>query len=490
MKEKRQEKLKAKTTEKLKVKSKKEKRAMYAIVTSVCLVAVLMASLSLLNVTTDVLKEDDDTVKTMALSSLSGQDVGELEVYLSKLFALSEVELSESTASDEFYKILKPQNKNGLYRSLIGEASLIGDEADPYERFKNENGIYEFYKVEAESVDEVLKSFGLLPNHTLNLKEAYYCGGSYYFSKGTKDKQKGNMQADVVSSKRIQDGSYYIECVFYYSEADEGKTEGKIYAIVKKEQNEDGSANKWVFKKISKTPLFDASGIMTQSESSIKYEMQRESFEGLLPDGTVFCEYTIEYPVFKGESLGENAANMLYKEMLLKYKNSADEAERYFKESELKKSDLPLAVHISSEVTFGDEKYISTIVDISEYNPSNSEEGEEDKEKPVCPARVVEGYIFDTESGEYVSKDAVIGKDYRLISDLLYRIQGGYEYEDLLNEEVDRPSYIPPDDKIGKSFYESGGAITKNGYVFCLVTEEGYVKSAVLPNEVIKRINK
>ena len=111
----------------------------------------------------------------------------------------------------------------------------------------------------------------------------------------------------------------------------------------------------------------------------------------------------------------------------------------------------------------GDEKYISTIVDISEYNPEDDKETEE--EGIVISKRSVEGYIFDAETGDYVSKDEIIGKNYQLIYDLIYRIQGGYEYADLLDESIQRPSDIPANNTIGKEFYESGSAWIRHRFV-------------------------
>lgn len=469
----RQEKAHEKGKEKLKSIGKKEKGASRFIVSSVCIMAMLMAAVSCLSVFTDVFKDDDDTVKTMVLSSLSPVDAGELENYLSKLYVLKGFELDDDTASDEFYVNIKPGIKNGLYESLVGKAKFIEDSADPAERFGDEEGEYAYYKLPLEEVDGIVESFGLVPNHTLNLKNAYCYKGYYYFGK-TEEEAISSAEADVVSSKRIQDGSYYVDCVFY----SEGKQEGKIYAIAKKDEENEG---KWIISRISSEPIFDGSGIMTENDGIFRYEMKRELFEGKLSDGTVFCEYSIEYPYFKGDSMGEKAANLLYSEVLSKYKKSAEEADKYFEEYKGSKKDLPIVVHISSEVTYSDEKYISTIVDVSEYNPEN-EKGED---KVQISERSVEGYIFDAVTGEYVSRDEVLGKDFQLIYDLLYRIQGGYTYDDLIYEEISRPSDIPPNNTIGKDIYEAGGAITENGYVFCKVTEEGFVQSVLLPRKVI-----
>ena len=474
----RQEKAHEKGKEKLKSMGKKEKGASRFIVSSVCIMAVLMAAVTCLSVFTDVFKEDDDTVKTMALSSLSPVDAGELENYLSKLYVLKGFELDDDTASDEFYVNIKPGIKNGLYENLVGKAKFVEDSADPAERFADEEGNYAYYKLPLFEVDGIIESFGLIPNHTLNLKNAYCYKGYYYFGKA-EEEEISPVEADVVSSKRIQDGSYYVDCVFYST--GEGKQEGKIYAIAKKDEENAGN---WIISRISSEPLFDGSGIMVENDGVFRYEMKRELFEGKLSDGTVFCEYSVEYPYCKGDSMGEKAANMLYSEVLSMYKTSAEEADKYFEEYKGSKEDLPIVVHISSEVTYSDEKYISTIVDISEYNP----EEEKKAEKTMILKRSVEGYIFDAVTGEYASRDEVIGKDFQLIYDLLYRIQGGYTYDDLIYEGVSRPSDIPPNNTIGKDIYEAGGAITPNGYVFCKVTEEGYVKSVLLPQKVIDLI--
>lgn len=476
----RQEKVREKGREKLKSMGKKEKGASRFIVSSVCLMAVLMVAVCCLSVFTDVFNDDDDTVKTMALSSLSPIDAGELEGYLSKLYVLKEFELDDDTASDEFYVKIMPESKGGLYQSLGNKASVITDTPDPAERFSDEEGNYAYYKLPIDKVDEIIESFGLVPNHTLNLKNAYCYGGYYYFLK-LEETAVSAVNADVVSSKRIQDGSYYVDCVFYSTKGtSEGRQEGKIYAIAKKDEN---VAGKWIISRISSEPIFDGGGIMVENDGVFRYEMKRELFQGKLSDGTVFCEYSIEYPYFKGDSMGEKAANLLYSEVLSKYKNSANEADKYFEDYKGDKEDLPIVVHISSEVTYSDEQYISTIVDISEYNPEY-----EKGDSVIISKRSIEGYIFDAQTGEFLSKDEVIGKNYQLIYDLLYRIQGGYEYADLLDKSIPRPSGIPANNTIGKEIYESGSAITPNGYVFCLVTEEGYVKSVLLPKDLVSEI--
>ena len=467
-----------KSKEKLKSMGKKEKGASRFIVSAVSLMAVIMVALSCVSAFTDVFDEDKDTVKTMALSSLSPIDAGELENYLSKLYVLTGFELDDDTASDEFYVNFKPENSKGLYRSLGNSVKLTENKADPAERFKNDEDNYAYYKLPIEKVDEIITDFGLVPNHTLNLENAYCYDGYYYFAEAESESIP-DVSADVVSSKRIQDGSYYVDCVFY----SEGRQEGKIYAVAKKDEE---NAGQWIISRISSDPIFDNSGIMVENDGEFRYEMRRELFEGKLSDGTVFCEYSIEYPYFKGDSMGEKAANLLYSEVLSRYKNSAEEADKYFEEYKGSKRDLPVVVHISSEVTYSDEEYISTIVDISEYNPEFNKNAEEDG--LVISKRSIEGYIFDAETGDYVSKDEVIGKNYQLIYDLLYRIQGGYEYADLLDESIPRPSDIPANNTIGKEFYESGSAITQAGYVFCFVTDEGYVKSALLPKDVIESI--
>ena len=193
----RQEKAKEKGKEKLRSMGKKEKGATRFIVSAVCVMAVLMASLSCLSVFTDVFSKDD-TVKTMALSSLSPVDAGELEAYLSKLYVLTGFELDDDTASDEFYVNIMPENENGLYRGLGNSAKLVTDEADPADRFKGEEGNYSYYKLPIDKVDGIIESFGLVPNHTLNIKNAY-CYKDYYYFGSAEEGSLPGVEADVVS---------------------------------------------------------------------------------------------------------------------------------------------------------------------------------------------------------------------------------------------------------------------------------------------------
>ncbi len=489
-KEKRKAYVAEKSKEKLKAQRKKERGASRFIVSAVCVMAVIMLSLSVLSISTDIFEADDDAVKTVALSSLSVADEAELQDYLSAFYVLKDIVLDDDTASDEFYPFFMPHSEVGILKKSGEDPEIITARPDPAKRFSDENGNFAYYKIEAQTIDLFIERFGLIPNHTLNLKNIYYYNGYYYFANLQSEKAESNVEAEIVSSKRIQDGSYYVECIFYSADSYEGKELCKMYVIANKQIN--GTENIWNISRVSSEPIFDKSGIMIENDGPFKYEMKREFFKGELSDSTVFCEYSVEYPFFKGDSPVEQAVNMLYSEVIAQYKQSAEEADEQFKNYKGEKSELPIVVHISSEVTFSDDRYVSTIVDISEYNPQNIKKDDSDEAEDVPAVTVskrnVEGYIFDAVTGEFLSKDTVIGKNYQLVCDLLYRINGGYSYDDLLDETISRPSSIPPDNVTGKKIYEAGSSLTPNGYVFCNITDEGYVKSVLLPNSVLEKL--
>ena len=128
--------------------------------------------------------------------------------------------------------------------------------------------------------------------------------------------------------------------------------------------------------------------------------------------------------------------------------------------------------------------------------------------------RTFDGYVFDKTTGEFVSKDVLAGKDYMVVSEILYRIYNGYEYESIIPEtkveevtdeygeivedeenygEEEENSYsddeIPDDeDGFGTILYESACALTENGLTFYYVNENGIVEEVTIPFAVVERL--
>lgn len=486
-----------------------DKAAAALIVSIVCILACVMTVLTFVSVKSDVFKSDGDVVKTVAMSSLSGEQKGELEQWFSLVGVICEHGIGNyDKGSEDVLGLIRPKDENGIYSKVYGKAEITANTPDPAQRYTNENGDYSYYKLPADKVDALIEALGATPNHTVNTPDCYYYCGNYYFADKASEKTKLYI-ADVKSSKRIMDGSYYIECSFL-DKNDLSAEEKERYAIVEKLDGNDGIA--YSVKKLSDTPIFDANGAIINKAA---YEMKTHTVEKKAKDGTVYHRYIIEYPEFSGTTEAEKTANQLFGDMINVYGADGESAEKAYK-SFIKnggdKKELPLVTHIVSRVTYSEGKYLSFIEETAEYIPSSMPvelpEGEEEVQTeenlPVTlPKRTVEGYNLDTETGDFVTKDAIIGKDYQNISELLYRIYKGYSYEDIklrfkanlgedvMSEEVSAENEsteaedIPEDTEgLGMKIYESASALTEKGYMFCFVTEQGYAADVVIPTDI------
>ncbi len=506
-----------------------DRSAATLIVSIMCILACMMTVLTVVSVKSDVFKGDGDTVKTVALSSLSGEDAGSLEQWLVKVGALCDSEFNSSVNTvSELLSFIRPYDKAGLYGSFYGEAQLITDLPDPAHRYADENGSYAYYKLPEKEVDSIVESCCLTVNHTVNSEQCYYYNGFYYFADAQQYESQGSYIIDVKNGKRIQDGSYYVDCSML-QQSNLSKEPKERYLIV--EKSDSGEA--WKIKRISSEPVFDSGGMLNKADSEISYEMKTQIIEKSAKDGTVYHRYIIEYPLFSGETEGEKMANQLFSDTINTM--SADDSsvqadyERFTKFGG-NTTELPLITHVVSRVTYNKNGYISVLEEKAEYTPNSMpaenieellENGEyepsEDTDAPVSlPVRTVEGYNFDVETGDFVTKDAIIGKEYQLISELLYRIYNGYGYDDIIAEleaesdeaqqdenlqegteneaQQDNTAYVTdealkeeiPEDELGTGIkiYESASAICDKGYMFCYVTEKGYAKDVVIPFEI------
>ncbi|MBQ8504460.1 MAG: hypothetical protein IJ491_09340 [Clostridia bacterium] len=497
-----------------------DKSAAALIVSVVCILACMMLVLTFVSVKSDVFKGNSQAVKTVALSGLSGEEKGELEKWLSGVSAVCDSDLDAShTTVNELLDMVKPYDANGLYRALYDHTQITANIPDPAQRYANENGDYSYYKIEEEKIDAIVELFGLNVNHTANTDDCYYYGGYYYFRDKLDYEPEISYIADVKESKRIQDGSYYIECSFLQESNLSAETKER-YAIVEKVSSEDDSETQWKITRLSDEPIFNSSGVLIENESGISFEMKTEIIEKKASDGTVYHKYIIEYPVFTGGSLGEQTANQLYSDMITAFSMEEDSVQSDYKKF-LKnggnKDELPLLTHVVSRVTYTDNGYISVLEDTAEYVPSSmpvdeneaqNENGEQEETtqaeneetQPVkLPERTVEGYNFDVESGDFITKDAIIGKDYLVISELLYRIYGGYDYSDIAvklqqgvetdtsedDYENNEAEEIPEDeDGLGMKIYESASVICDGGYMFCFVSQDGCAHDVIIPFDI------
>ena len=453
---------------------KEEKKAKNTVMLLSCIMALITIVTAVTGSVTDVFKGED--VKAVAVLILPQEDKEELEKHLSKLWPLANAGFdTEKMSGEELFDYIKPYSEDGLYTSFGYSATAVTHEADPAGRFRDENGKYCYFRIPRAEIDSILSHFGLEENHALNSESAYYYDAHYYFAHSDKAEEKVSGKVTVLDSKRIQDGRYYVTVRF-------GKKE--VYVTASMIEGETG----WKIHSMSLTPVYDSLGIMIKNESEINsdYEMRESVIEGKAEDGTVFRKYIIKYPYFFGETQGEIQANNFYSSVITFYQQQSQQIQseyNKFKKKGGKTDSLPLETHYTAQVSFSDESNLCLINEITE-----SVAMYKNSEDIKLPLKTMECNTFDVETGVYVAKDNLVGKDYITLSKILYRIYNGYGYEALLDSSVSDISV--PDDtyKLGEKIYNSASTFCKDGYVFCYINSDGLRKDVVLPFDTVEKL--
>ncbi len=459
--------------------AKSEKKAKNAVVILSCLMALITVATAIVGSVTDVFKAEE--VKAVAVLILPQEDKEELERHLTKLWPLVGVGFdTEKMSGDELFDYIRPYSKNGLYSSFGYSATAITHVSDPADRFKAEDGNYCYYKIPRADIDSILSHFGLEENHTLNSEKAYYYDTHYYFTHSEESQDKIGGKVTITDSKRIQDGRYYVTTKFGDKE---------VYVIASMTAGENG--NLWKIHSMSLAPVFDSLGIMIKNENNdvSRYEMRQSVIEGKAKDGTVFRKYIIKYPYFFGESQGEIQANNFYSSVITFYQQQSQQIQseyKRFKRKGGKIDSLPLETHYSAQVSFSDEKNLCLINEIAESVAMYNTDGETAEIK--LPFKTIECNTFDMETGVYVAKDSLIGKDYITIEKILYRIYSGYSYEAILDSSVSDIDVPDDTNKLGEKIYNSASTFCEDGYVFCYINSEGLREDVVVPFETVEKL--
>lgn len=489
--------------------TKKEKWLCALIVVLMCLVGISAAGVSLLNITTDIFKIDDSGEKMVASVGFTPGEEKQLEELLAKCFSVVKSEFGcESTDTESFIARLNPADKGNIYSVVNNVREPLQTTADPAERFADENGEYAYYKLDCKRVDKVLSLFGLESQRGENTEKYYYCDGYYYFD--AKSSSTPVVAAEVTKSRRVLDGSYYAECYFYKKGTKETAKTKTCYFVAEMSKDEAEDKADFTIKKISVRPIFGSDGKLLDCAKT--FERKTEIIEGRTKDGKLFSRYTVEYPVIEDEGAGYKNVIDFFNNAVSVYQlkaQSADEEYKKFKAAGGDDNQLPYEENVVASIVFDNESSISFKGVISKLSPEVSPEAEADSgiesdgttQAPRLYERTVEAYTIDKQSGNFVLKDSVVGKDYMLVSEVLYRIYNGYEYESILpSQESTQDSYgedeyaysydeIPDDtDGIGNAIYESAWALTDKGVTFYYVTEKGYVSEVTLPDSAVKKL--
>lgn len=466
---------------------KKQRTASVLVIVIMCLVAMLAVALTVLNLTTDIFDDDGASEKVVAGIGFTAQEEKELEQLLAKSFSVARVQYNRSAVTAEkFLENINPADSGNVYSTLNGVTETLQTEADPAERFADENGSYAYYKLEQSRVDKVLELFALESYRGENCADYYYCDGFYYFA-ATEGKTTPVVSAEVVKSRRVLDGSYYVEGYFYADKNGETVKTDNYHFVVEMTKNADTGENVYVIEKISEKPIFGSDGKLVEGAKNA--ERKKEVIEGHTDDGKLFCVYTLDFPVLEGEDAGYSNLNEFFKNAVSVYELKAKSAQQSYAEFVQNGGDeskLPVVENLVASVVFEDEKNLSFKAEISSYTPAADADG--------IYKRSVEAYTFDKASGDFASKDDALGKNYILIGEVLYRIHGGYEYESILpkeNEEEEADTYdgVPTDrDGIGAKIYESAWSYTEGGVTFYYLNDMGYVTEVTVPAEVVKKL--
>ncbi len=517
------------------VNKKQENRTIGVIIAVMCVVAVLAASFSALKISTDTLETTEPVEKVVAAVGLSTQEELMLEEVVARCFAALKTDFnSELTDAESFLSRISPYDKGGVYSMVYNEYPELQTEADPADRFYDEESeSYAYYKLEEKKIDDLMSMFGISAHHEINSGNCYYYDGFYYFA-SVEQKMTYPVKAEITKSKRVLDGSYYSECYFYAESGEKRVETDTYYLLTEKTGDLQSGTVSFRIKRISTTPIFDESGKLVEART---HKIKKQVIEGKTADGKLYCRYTFEYPVFTENTVGYQAINTFFNDAINAYRLRADSAQKSYEgytEQGGKAEDLPLTESVIARVSYENEKYISIVekigindptpvqtapvTEVTEAEDSEAEEAQaetEAAEKSVTLfKRMIDGYVFDKTTGEFVSKDVLVGKDYMAVSEILYRIYNGYEYEsiipevkteevtdeygELIEEEAEEDyeeEYYYSDDEIpddedgfGTAIYESACAFTQQGLTFYYVNESGMVEEVTIPYAVVERL--
>ncbi len=462
---------------KRKSKKKDKNRKTYIaikLIASLCF--VLIAALAVIGKMTDVFEYDPN--KTVALSGLSSEQETDFESYAKKLSPLFENGYNSETAVlDDLLKIMKPDSANGLYASFFDKKDAAEDKSDPLDRFES------YCKVDEADVGKIASALGISAYHNANDVNYYYYDKAYYFAESNDEPESKDTVLKVDDSKKTQDGNYYITCGLY-SGTSETPSSTK-YMLVSLKTAESGK-NTWTVLTVSDEPLFnkESDEVTSTGENtneapakitSLDYKMQRQKITVKTTKGVTYAVYAIEYPVFDSEGITQNEINSIYNEIIDSFKaqtSKADELYEDYIEDGGSKDDLPLYTHITAKVTYNDDGYFSMLERRTEYNPEA--DGDDNETNPTeaepqalkLPETSYEGYTFIIESGDFVKKDDILGKDYIDLQKQLYEA-----YQESHNSSDETPS--SDTEGIGNAIYSSPWVITDDSVLFCYKNADG-----------------
>ena len=458
-------------------------RSSAAWVKALCvLCAVAIVALTAVNAFTDVFQTDNDAVKTVARSALpeTGKE-GCLEFLSSFAPFYGKTINFEELGHYAFLDLLEPGNANGLYASFYHTPDPVTDKADPAGRFALEGGGWRYYKIPFSELANIASRFDLDLIGCANRADCYFYDGYYYFSAlETETGAKRDATLTLNTSKRTEDGSYYLVC-----ETQDGTP---VYCLVR--LTKEGTTSSWDLLSLSAEPLFTDDGmpVAVQNGGVLTYEMRQRVITAKADDKTEYATYVIDYPYFTDVTdRTATTINTLYGEIIKSYKEKAAEAEESYQRYLRRGYDtdlLPAYTYVISTVTYNKNGHISLLDEVVSYTPEDIAKARKKAQKeaeetgtlaelppvPLFPSVTYSGVTVDVQTGEILKKDAVFGTDFS-------------RYQDALARVFSETNAVSSDqfEKTGREIYDSTWFLSDDGIRFCYLKGDDYVRFVTLP---------
>ena len=446
------------------------------------LCALAIATVTGLNAFTDVFRTDNDAVRTVALSALPETEKDSCLEFLAKFSPFYGRTINfEELGHYAFLDLIAPGSANGLYAAFYGAAEPETQTPDPAQRFVLPDGSARYYKIPFSHLSQIASQFDLDLIGCANRAEYYFYDGSYYFAaEETADSGRRDTTLSLLSSKRTEDGSYYLSC-----RTQDGTD---VYCLVT--LTKEGETSVWDLLHLSAQPLFTEDGMpaQTDSDNTLDYEMRQRVITAKTEDKTEYATYVIDYPYFT--DVTDRTAitiNTLYGEIIKSYKEKARQAERAYQKYLNRGFDtslLPAYTYVLSTVTYDRNGHISLLDEVATYTPETlakarlkaqqaaQETGTTPQlpEEPLFPAVTYSGITVDTSSGEILKKEDVFGTDFQACQDKLAAIYG--ETHDV--DAAELPA-------VGQAIYDSTWFLAPDGIRFCYQGAADYVQFVTMP---------
>ncbi len=458
--------------------SKKIKKYTAAMKAIVCVCAAVMLALAVVSKTTDFFKNDSSD-KTMVLSGMSDSQKASFESFVSKFSPLFENGYDSSkTVFDDIIYEMNPSIENGLYVSFFGKDEPVS-EADPAGRFKSDNEEVSYYAVEAKKISEIAQSLSLEALDDTNTMDCYYLDGKYYFSSLQPEANSDSYSVKVADAKKTSDDSFYITCDLFKNGSEE--IDRQIYFIA---NNEPADSENWVLNRISNEALYSPLGskLSENKEGTAQYIMKSRSIEAKTSDGKLYAEYIVQYPSFESDVVTAETSNSQYTQLINSYKKEASNADKLYAkyiEDGGNEADLPLYTHVVASVKYNDNNLVSIVERKTVYNPLEKSDAQEDTgaQSNIFADTSYEAHSFDMQTGEFLKKDDLTGKDYQKAEQTLFEKWIGYEEpEDVVSPQ--RPTDI---NSVGHAIYTSAWYVTGDTVNFIYQHEDGVPETVSIP---------